>query len=103
MSVQEIHAAVGAGAAVTYVVFNNGTLGVPAALSDREGRPRVAVDLPPTDYVREARGFGADGRRVTNVADLDEALAWAVARRAPTVLDVVIDPAALPTPFTMPQ
>ena len=100
MSIQEISTAVAESAAVTYVVFNNATLGVPRVVSDRDARPRVAVDLPPTDYVGAARSFGADGRRVTNPAELAEALEWAVERRAPTVVDAVIDPDALPTPFT---
>jgi acetolactate synthase-1/2/3 large subunit len=98
MSVQEIHAAVAESAAITIVVFNNSTLGAPSVLSDRERRRRVAVDLPPTDFVGVARAFGADGRRVTTPAELDQALAWAAERGGPTVIDAIIDPAAQPTP-----
>ncbi|MGH3995575.1 MAG: thiamine pyrophosphate-dependent enzyme, partial [Pseudonocardiaceae bacterium] len=95
----EVSSAVAEGAAITWVIFNNGTLGTQRAWWDRRGLAPVAADLPPTDFVGLARSLGADGRRVTTRDELDAALAWAEARRLPTVLDVVIDPRPAPTPF----
>ncbi|MGW0708935.1 thiamine pyrophosphate-binding protein [Streptomyces sp. NPDC002643] len=100
MGALEISTAVAEEAAITWVVFNNGTLGTQQAWFDRTGHRPVACRLPDTDLVALARSLGADGRRVHTAQDLDAALAWAVQRAAPTVLDVHIDPHPAPVPYT---
>jgi acetolactate synthase-1/2/3 large subunit len=47
------------------------------------------------DYGAVARSFGANGFRVTNAAELRHALAVGLERRAPTIIDAVIDRDAL--------
>lgn len=101
MSGMEVSSAVAENAAVTWVIFNNGTLGTQRAWFDREGHRAVAVDLPETDFVGLAQALGARGRRVTAVDELHDALSWALSGPAagPVVIDVVIDPAPAPAGF----
>lgn len=103
MSGLEVSTAVDEGAAITWVIFNNGTLGTQRTWFEREGHVPVAVDLPPTSFVELARSLGADGRRVTSPTELEQALAWAIGRRAPSVIDASIDPVPAPAPFTGPS
>lgn len=75
----EVSTAVTAEAAITWVVFN------------RVAQERDLL----TDNVLMARSLGADGIRVTCVEEMLGALAWALARSAPTVIDVFVDPGAV--------
>jgi acetolactate synthase-1/2/3 large subunit len=100
-SATEISSAVAEAAAVTWVVFHNGTLGSPRAWFAERDREPVGVDLPAADFVTLARSLGADGCLVRTVEQLDEALAWAHARRTPTVIDVIVDPSAVPTSYEL--
>lgn len=52
-------------------------------------------DFVDVDYGLVARSFGANGFRVTNAAQLRQALAVGVERRGPTIIDAVIDREAL--------
>ena len=52
-------------------------------------------DFCDVDYGQVARSFGVNGFRARNVAELREALAVALERRAPTVIDAVIDREAI--------
>jgi acetolactate synthase-1/2/3 large subunit len=47
------------------------------------------------DYGAIARAFGANGFRVTNAAEFDEALAAGLTRSGPTIIDAVIDREAI--------
>ncbi|MGW0576378.1 thiamine pyrophosphate-binding protein [Streptomyces sp. NPDC002920] len=100
MGALEISTAVAEQAAITWVVFNNGTLGTQQAWFDREGHRPVACQLPDTDLVALAKSLGANGRRVHTPQQLEDGLDWALKRAAPTVLDVVIDPTPAPAPYT---
>lgn len=55
----------------------------------------TGMDLrdPPVDFVARARSFGVRARRVTRPGELAPALAGAVAREGPDLLDVVVNKA----------
>ena len=55
-----------------------------------------------TDNVLMARSLGADGIRVTSAEELIGALGWALARDAPTVIEVFVDPHAVPERYGPP-
>jgi thiamine pyrophosphate-dependent acetolactate synthase large subunit-like protein len=52
-------------------------------------------DFHDVDYGQVARAFGAGGFRVTNTNELNLALADALERRGPTVIDAIIDREAI--------
>ncbi|WP_405659913.1 thiamine pyrophosphate-binding protein [Streptomyces sp. NBC_01166] len=99
MGALEISTAVAERADVTWVIFNNGTLGTQRAWFEREGHPVVAADLPPTDHVLLARSLGAHAETVRTADELDTALRAARATGGPSVLDVLIDPCPVPEAY----
>jgi len=78
---------------VVVVLGNDATYSaVKSAQRERyEGR-YIATDLKAPDYVALARAFGADGARVDNPADLEAALASALAAHRPALIDVALPP-----------
>ncbi|MFE7030073.1 thiamine pyrophosphate-binding protein [Streptomyces sp. NPDC057621] len=97
--------AVEQGLPVVFVVMNNRAHGTIADLqassfgrsygcefTDAEGRPYSP------DFAAFGRSCGADGHTVTAPADLSKALADAVARRRPAVIDVPMVNEPVPTP-----
>lgn len=99
MGALELSVAAAAGANVTWVIFNNETLGTQRAWFTREGHAPAACDLPPVDYVALARSMGLDGERVEGPTELDAALDRAFATDGPRVVEVRVDPAPSPAPF----
>lgn len=79
------------GAAPVYVVMNNSAFGM---TGQAMGSRSVGNDLPETDYAAIARACGCHGQRVTRPGEVTEAVAQALALGRPSVIDVVIDPAA---------
>jgi acetolactate synthase-1/2/3 large subunit len=95
--VAEIETAVRLGLPVITVILNNQTLAFEAhvqTLLYQHLVPEVD-DFLDVDYGRVARAFGADGVRVTTAAEFRQAFATALERRAPTVIDAVIDREAI--------
>ncbi|WP_460062391.1 thiamine pyrophosphate-binding protein [Streptomyces sp. YKOK-I1] len=97
--------AVERGLPVVFVVMNNRAHGTIAdlqnasfgrsygcAFTDAEGQPYSP------DFAALGQSCGADGYRVTCAADLSKALADAVARRRPAVIDVPMVNEPVPTP-----
>jgi acetolactate synthase-1/2/3 large subunit len=82
---------------VTVVVLNNGILAFEEHVQNLlYGHVVPEVDrFRDVDYGAVARAFGASGFRVTNAADFRVALAAGFERRAPTIIDAVIDREAL--------
>ena len=79
------------------VVLNNQTLAFEAhvqTLLYGKMVPEVN-DFYDVDYGQVARAFGAGGFRATTAAEFSEALAQALERRGPTIIDAVIDPDAI--------
>jgi thiamine pyrophosphate-dependent acetolactate synthase large subunit-like protein len=77
---------------VVAVVFNNRSYGVIAKLQDAacEGR-RMGVELQGPDFAAIARGFGMHAATVTEPEALTAALSEALARRAPALIEVMVD------------
>lgn len=90
MQMHVLLSAVQYGAAPVYVVMNNSAFGM---TGQAMGERSVGNAFPETDYAAIARACGCHGQRITRPGELGEALRAAVARRQPSVLDVVIDPA----------
>ena len=75
------------------VVFNNGTLGMVRQWQNLIYEKRFSqttLDRAP-DFVKLAEAYGLKGKRVTNVAELEEALHEALERKSGYVIDCAID------------
>lgn len=84
-------------ARVVWVVLNDAQFGLNEQGMTALGMRPVETQMPRTDFVAFARSQGADGLAVDREADLDAALARALAHDGPFVLDVRID-RAVPSP-----
>jgi acetolactate synthase-1/2/3 large subunit len=82
---------------VTVVVLNNGILAFEEHVQNLlYGHVVPEVDrFRDVDYGAVARAFGASGFRVSNAAEFRTALAAGFERRAPTIIDAVIDREAM--------
>lgn len=81
---------------VTWVVWNNGGLGVvrpdgTSRYTSRWKRHRTGEPLP-QDYAAIARAYGAAGVRIESPRQFGDALEQAIKSDQPTVLDVQVDP-----------
>jgi thiamine pyrophosphate-dependent acetolactate synthase large subunit-like protein len=88
----ELTTAVKHGMNITHVLLNNGQLGK-IAKEQRAGEWDVwQTTLHNPDFSAYARNCGALGIRVTDRAELDAALAEAVAHEGPAMVEVMTDP-----------
>jgi acetolactate synthase-1/2/3 large subunit len=80
------------GLPVTLVLFNNTCFGWIKVSQElfHSGRT-FGVDFSDVDYAAIARGFGLDGVRVEDPADVEPALREALASGRPTLLDIVTE------------
>ena len=78
---------------VIVIVLNNQTLAFERHVQDLlYGKVVNEVnDFLDVDYGLVARSFGAQGVRVSNLAEFSRAFALGLARRGPTIIDAVID------------
>jgi pyruvate dehydrogenase (quinone) len=83
---------------VTFAVFDNGRLGMVKLEQEQGGLPEFGTVLDNPDLAAVAVALGLEGRRVTSPEDLDDAVAWAVSTRRPTLLDVVTNPDEVAVP-----
>ena len=75
------------------VIFNNGTLGMVRqwqTLFYNKRYSQTTLDRAP-DFVKLAEAYGLKGRRVTNVAELEDALKEALERKTGYIIDCAID------------
>ena len=75
------------------VIFNNGTLGMVRqwqTLIYNKRYSQTTLDRAP-DFVKLAEAYGLKGRRVTNVAELEDALQEALERKTGYIIDCAID------------
>lgn len=75
------------------VVFNNGTLGMVRQWQNliyKKNFSQTTLDRGP-DFAKLAEAYGLGGRRVSTVAELEEALTEALASKRGYVIDCVID------------
>ena len=98
MNGQELATAVQYGAAVIFVVVNNGMYGTIRMHQEREYPARVfGTDLRNPDFVQLAQAYGAFGCLVEKTADFAPAFERALAAGTPALLEVRIDPEAIST------
>jgi len=94
---QTLWSAAQLGAAVTFVIVNNGRYAIlesAARFGGVEGLP--SMELPGLDFLSLAASFGCEAVRVTEPWELPGALSTAVRSGAPMLIDVVTDPAPIP-------
>ncbi|WP_345217897.1 thiamine pyrophosphate-dependent enzyme [Georgenia halophila] len=93
---------------VTYVVLNNQSFAANGAAIQRyrratgrdADRPMPGVDISGTDVAAAARAFGVESVRIRELSELGPALEDMAAVAAPSLIEVMTDPADLgPAPF----
>jgi acetolactate synthase I/II/III large subunit len=96
MTGQEFATALRYGAAVIFIVVNNGMYGTIRMHQERNYPGRVSgTDLTNPDFAAYARAFGGHGAVVTRTEDFAPAFAAAQASGLPSILELRIDPEAI--------
>ena len=83
---------------VRLVVFNNGRLGMVKLEQEQAGLPEFGTKLGDVDIAGIARAVGLHAVRVTQSAELDDAVATAFAHPGPVLLDIVTNPEEVALP-----
>ncbi|MFF0558603.1 thiamine pyrophosphate-dependent enzyme [Streptomyces sp. NPDC004266] len=83
---------------VKLVVFDNRRLGMVKLEQEQAGLPEFGTVLDNPDFAALAEAIGIRGIRVTDPAELDEAVRRALADPGPVLLDVVTNPAEVAVP-----
>lgn len=97
MCASELATAVQARCKLTVVVFNDSAIAMIGVKQSQRGLARLGMDYSPSDFSLVAKGFGCEGFRVTDPAQLREALERAMACEGPAVVDVIVDPSSYST------
>lgn len=96
MTAQEMATAKKHGAAVIYLVVNNGMYGTIRMHQERNHPGRViSTDLVNPDFVTYAKSFGIPGEAVSRTEDFAAALERAQASEAGYLIELQVDPEAL--------
>ncbi len=98
MLLGDLRTAVTYGLPVKVIVFDNGRLGMVKLEQEVGGLPEFGTELDNPDLAAVARALGLDARRITDPADLDDAVAGALATPGPVLLDVVTNPDEISVP-----
>jgi acetolactate synthase I/II/III large subunit len=97
MTLAEIETAVRLALPIVVVVFNDATLSLIKIKQQAAGQGGgEAVDYGPVSFARAAQAMGAAAAVVRTEAELAQALAAALRRNGPTVIDAAVDPAGYP-------
>jgi pyruvate dehydrogenase (quinone) len=83
---------------VVVVVFDNGSLGMVKLEQEQGGLPEFGTALDNPDLAAVAAAMGLGSRRVTEPAQLDDAVGWALGQDGPVLLDVVTNPEEVAVP-----
>jgi pyruvate dehydrogenase (quinone) len=83
---------------VKVVVFNNSCLGMVKLEMLVAGLPDTGTELAPVNFAAVAAALDIHARRVTEPAEIGDALAEALAQPGPALVDLVTDPNALSIP-----
>ena len=83
---------------VKFVVFDNGSLGMVKLEQEQGGLPEFGTELANPDLAAVAQALGLTGIRVEDPADLDTAVAAALALDGPVLLDVLTNPEEIALP-----
>ena len=94
MNMNELATAVSYRLPILIVVMNNNALGMVRQWQTLffGGRYSCTTLNRKTDYPMLAKAFGLEGRRITDIIELDGAVKEALATDGPYLLEVVIDP-----------
>ncbi|SEN19748.1 thiamine pyrophosphate-dependent enzyme [Actinacidiphila rubida] len=82
----------------TLVVFDNRRLGMVKLEQEQSGLPEFGTVLDNPDFAAVATAMGLTGVRVTDPADLDDAVRTALATPGPVLLDVLTNPDEIAVP-----
>jgi benzoylformate decarboxylase len=94
---QAVWSAVRLGAAVTFVIVNNGRYAILESAARFAGIQEMpSMELPGLDFLALAASFGCRAVRVADPAELPGALSTAVRASVPVLLDVIVDGAPIP-------
>jgi len=97
MTLAEIETAVRLSLRVVVIVFNDAALSLIKIKQRPDGQGgEEAVRYRPVSFAAAAAAMGAAGAEVTTERELAAALADALARPGPTVIDASVDPACYP-------
>jgi acetolactate synthase-1/2/3 large subunit len=97
MSGQELSVAVAEKLRVIFVVLNDRSLGMVKHGQRLAGAEQIGCDMPPTDFAALARALGAEAHTIRSPEDIAQLdIAALLARKAPTLLDVMVDPEEVP-------
>lgn len=93
MNLNELATAVSYDVPLTVVIVNNGVLGMVRQWQTLFYGKRYSNTVlgRKTDFVKLAEAFGAEGYRVTTPEEFKEVFAKAMDKRAPVVIDAIID------------
>ncbi|RNI20863.1 thiamine pyrophosphate-dependent enzyme [Flexivirga caeni] len=83
---------------VTFVVYDNGRLGMVKLEQEQGGLPEFGTTLDNPDLAAVAAAMGLQSLRVTSTDALDEAVRTALASEEPFLLDVVTNPDEIALP-----
>jgi pyruvate dehydrogenase (quinone) len=83
---------------VTFVVFDNGRLGMVKLEQEQGGLPEFGTKLHNPDLAGVARAMGLTAVRVTDPEEIDGAVSDALATTAPVLLDVLTNPEEIALP-----
>jgi pyruvate dehydrogenase (quinone) len=98
MLLGDLITAVSADLHVKLVVFDNGRLGMVKLEQEQGGLPEFGTILANPDLAAVARAIGFHGVRVTDPAEVDQAVIDAFAHPGPVLLDVVTNPEEISVP-----
>ena len=89
---QELATAVQQQVDVTAIVFNDNAYGALKLFQDRHhGGRRIGVELRNPDFAKLAEAYGANGVKLRSSSELGAAVADAVGRRGPSVIECPLD------------
>ena len=102
MNGQEIATAMQYGAAVVFLVINNGMYGTIRMHQERDYPARVyGTELRNPDFAAYARAFGAHGETVSQTAEFEPAFERALAAGRAALVEIRLDPQAITTQSTL--
>lgn len=82
----------------TFVVFNNGRLGMVKLEQEQGGLPEYGTELDNPDIAAVAAAMGLEAVRVTDPELVEPAIQQALASRRPALLDIVTNPDEISIP-----
>lgn len=82
----------------TFVVFNNGGLGMVKLEQEQSGLPEFGTQLDNPDIAAVAQALGLHARTVTRPEDVADAVRTALAHDGPSLLDIRTNPDEISLP-----